>query len=420
MRTIHIFFTLCVAFLASWTNAKVYAGGGDQDPNAAVMHHISDAHGFHIVGDLALPLPCIAYDPEQGLFFAMSSKFDHGTKAVDNYMIYHDVLYQIKGFNKPGVVDLAEPTPHHGGDAKETQTVSSAGVEGGELDHSNLHGAQVTKTDKALVLNYKGASYELVPASSVQGVTNWHDFSITKNVFTMLLAFVILLVVFNIVKNGYIARKGQSPRGLQSAVEVVICFLRDEVAIPSIGDKWKKFFPFLLSLFFFILVNNLLGLVPFFPGSANVTGNIGVTLVLATFTFLVVNFNGNKHYWQHVFWMPGIPVPIRILLAVIETASLFLKPITLMIRLFANITAGHIILLSLVSLIFVFHQANILGGAVGGAAIAIPLVFAINILEILVAFVQAFLFTMLSAVYIGAAVEEHHHEEHHDDHATAH
>lgn len=420
MRTIHIFFALFIAFLASSTNAKVYAAGGDQDPNAAVMHHISDAHGFHIVGDLSLPLPCIAYDPEKGFFFAMSSAFDHGTKAVDNYMIYHDVLYQIKGFDKEGIVDLSEPTPHHGGNGQETQTVDQNGVHGGEADHSNLHGAQVSKTDDVLALNYKGASYELVPASSVQGVTNWFDFSITKNVFTMFFAFAILLVIFTIVKNAYKTRPNQAPKGLQSAIEVVICFIRDEVAIPSLGDKWKKFFPFLLSLFFFILVNNLLGLVPFFPGSANVTGNLGTTLVLATFTFIVVNINGNKDYWQHVFWMPGIPIPIRLLLAVIETASLFLKPITLMIRLFANITAGHIIILSLVSLIFVFHRDGILGGAIGGVTIALPFVFALNLLEILVSFVQAFLFTMLSAVYIGAAIEEHHHDDHHEEAHAAH
>jgi F-type H+-transporting ATPase subunit a len=204
---------------------------------------------------------------------------------------------------------------------------------------------------------------------------------------------------------------------MQSFFEVIIVFMRDEVIKPAIGHKWEKYFPYLMTVFFFILFANLLGLIPFFPGSANITGNLGVTMVLAIITFLITNFSGNGHYWRHVFAMPGVPWPILLILTPIEIIGLFIKPITLMIRLFANITAGHIIILSLVSLIFVFGKGGeSMSGAIGGGAIAVPFVFAMNFLELFVAFLQAFIFTLLSSLSIGAAVEEHHHE----DHETAH
>jgi F-type H+-transporting ATPase subunit a len=157
-----------------------------------------------------------------------------------------------------------------------------------------------------------------------------------------------------------------------------------------------------------------MGLIPFFPGSGNVMGNISVTIVLAVITFLVVNLSGNKHYWQHIFWMPNVPVPIKILFIPIELAGLFIKPFTLLIRLFANITAGHTIILSLVSLIFIFGDVGKnVGGATIGAVVATLFVAFMNLLELLVAFLQAFIFALLSSLYIGAAVEEHHHEESH-------
>lgn len=417
-----------MALLSAWTSNPALAGGGEggkSDPIAAVMHHISDAHEFHIVGDIHLPLPCIAYSSEGGFFFALSSAFSHGTKAIDGYMMYHGTLYRIKDFTAEGTVDLNEPVPHHGGHGDNGQTVDTHGVHGGHADNSNLHGATVAKEKNAdgkdaLFLDYKGNKYQLIPASTVQGLTTWYDFSITKNVFAMFIGFLILFVIFRTVANAYKTRKNQAPKGLQSLIEPVVVFIRDEVAKPSIGPKWEKYFPFILSLFFFILVNNLLGLVPFFPGSANVTGNMGTTIVLAFFTFLVVNFSGNAHYWQHVFWMPGVPFFVKLILTPIEVIGLFLKPITLLIRLFANITAGHIIILSLVSLIFIFNDKGLMGGAPTGIALSVPFVFALNIMEILVAFIQAFLFALLSAVYIGAAVEEHHHDDHDHAHAEAH
>lgn len=241
------------------------------------------------------------------------------------------------------------------------------------------------------------------------------DFSITKNVFMMLISLIILTIVFFSVKSAYTKRGVTSaPKGLQSFLEPIIGFVINDVAKPNLGKNYEKFVPYLLCAFFFILINNLLGLVPFFPGSANLTGNISVTLTLAVLTFIVTNINGNKHYWTHVLAMPGVPKPLLLILTPIEVIGLFTKPVALMIRLFANITAGHIIILSLVSLIFILGDyGKSIGGAVGGMAVAVPFVLFMNALELLVAFLQAYIFTLLSAIFIGMAIEEHHHEEAH-------
>jgi len=227
------------------------------------------------------------------------------------------------------------------------------------------------------------------------------DFSITKNVCTLLLSVVVLLVIFISVANGYKKRKGKSPKGLQSWLEPVILFVRDDIAKPNLGHKHERFMPYLLTVFFFIWFNNMLGLVPFLPGGANLTGNIAVTMVLAVITLLITIFNGNKHYWQHIFWMPNVPVPMKIFLAPLELIGVFTKPIALMIRLFANITAGHILVLSLICLIFVFDSIWV-------SAASIPFAIFIGAIELMVAFIQAFIFTILSALFIGMAVEEHH------------
>jgi F-type H+-transporting ATPase subunit a len=196
-----------------------------------------------------------------------------------------------------------------------------------------------------------------------------------------------------------------APKGLQSFMEPIILFVRDEVAKPNIGKHYAKYMPFLLTIFFLIWINNMLGLVPLFPGGANVSGNIAFTMTLAVFTFILVNINGNKNYWQHIFWMPGMHWSMKLFLAPIELLGVFTKPISLMIRLFANITAGHILVLSLICLIFIFKS-------IFASAIAVPFAVFINMIELLVAFLQAFIFTMLAAMYIGMATEEHHHEEH--------
>ncbi|WP_186739186.1 F0F1 ATP synthase subunit A [Spirosoma utsteinense] len=236
-----------------------------------------------------------------------------------------------------------------------------------------------------------------------------YDFSITKNVASLLLSAIILLTLFPAVSRGYARNKGKAPKGVQSLLEPIILFVRDEIAKPSIGPRYGKYLPYLLTLFFFILVNNLLGLL---PGAANLTGNIAVTLVLAVITFLIVSFSGNKHYWMHIVKPTGVPIALLPIMIPVEIIGLFMKPLSLMIRLFANITAGHIIILSLLSLIFL---ANSLASATTSLAIS-PVVLAftlfLSLIELLVAFLQAFIFTLLTAMYIGSAVEDHHEADH--------
>jgi F-type H+-transporting ATPase subunit a len=240
------------------------------------------------------------------------------------------------------------------------------------------------------------------------------DLSITKNVFSMLMATVILTVVFFSVKKAYEKRSNAVPKGLQSILEPIIAYIVDDVAKPNLGKHYERFLPYLLSIFFFILINNLIGLIPFFPGSANVSGNIAFTLTLAVFTFILTNVNGTKDYWKHIFAMPGVPKLVLIILTPLELIGLITKPFALTMRLFANITAGHIIILSLVSLIFILGKnGQSIGGVIGGAAIAVPFVLFMNALELFVAFLQAYIFTLLSAIFIGMALEEHHHEEAH-------
>ena len=221
-----------------------------------------------------------------------------------------------------------------------------------------------------------------------------------------------MILIFFAVAKGYKKREGQSPKGIQSVLEPLIVFVRDEIAKPSIGPKYGKFLPYLLTVFFFIWIANLLGLIPFI-GGFNVTGNIAVALVLALITFVLTAANGNKDYWMHILWTPGVPwwlkVPIP-LMFIIEFIGFLSKPIVLMLRLFANITAGHIIILAFVSLIFIFDN---LYGAAGGFGVSIvSVIFSVFMfcIELLVAFLQAYVFTLLSALYLGSAVEEHAHE----------
>lgn len=239
--------------------------------------------------------------------------------------------------------------------------------------------------------------------------TKVYDFSITKNVASLLLSAIILLTLFPAVSRGYARNKGKAPTGIQSFLEPIILFVRDEIAKPSIGPKYVKYLPYLLTLFFFILVNNLLGLL---PGAANLTGNITVTLVLAIITFVIVSFSGNKHYWMHIVKPTGVPIALLPIMIPVEIVGLFMKPLSLMIRLFANITAGHIIILSLLGLIF---MANNMGGAMTSVAISPVVLFFtlfLNLIELLVAFLQAFIFTLLTAMYIGSAVEDNHEADH--------
>jgi len=320
--------------------------GGEEkfDIKGLIFGHIMDSHDFHLWGDLAVPLPCILYDKQNGLSVFMSSKFDHGH------------------------------------------------------------------------VDYKGYHYDHGALSRPDGLKYW-DFSITKNVFAMLLVATLLSILFLSVAKAYRRREGQAPKGVQAFIEPLFMFIRDDIAKENIGEKkYEKFVPYLVAIFFFILGLNLFGLIPIFPGSANVTGNIAVTLVLALITAIVVNASGTKDYWGHLINMPGVPGFVKIVLTPIELlGALIIKPASLMIRLFANITAGHIIILSLVSLIFMFSSdangvaGKSFGGGLVGSALAVPFVLFMNAIELFVSFLQAYIFTTLSALYIGQAVEEHEH-----------
>jgi F-type H+-transporting ATPase subunit a len=230
------------------------------------------------------------------------------------------------------------------------------------------------------------------------------DFSITKNVSMMMLSVIILLWVFLGLAKAYKKKGIGEPKGLMGFIEPVIVFIEEDVAIPNIGeDNYYRYMPYLLTVFFFILINNLMGLIPFFPFGANVTGNIAVTMVLAVFTFFITTFSGNRGYWQHIFNTPGVPIWLAPIMIPVEIIGMITKPFALMVRLFANITAGHIIVLSLISMIFIFKSIFM-------SVPSLVMVIFMDMIELLVAFLQAYIFTLLSALFIGLAMPEHHHD----------
>ncbi|MBL7683682.1 MAG: F0F1 ATP synthase subunit A [Flavipsychrobacter sp.] len=264
--------------------------------------------------------------------------------------------------------------------------------------HESYNGYHIEKGMKEKIISEDGASII--------------DFSVTKNVLSMIISVVLLLWIMLSVAKKY-KKNGTmvAPTGFQNALEPVVTFIRDEVGKPNLGNKYMRFMPLLLTVFFFIWINNLLGLL---PGGANFTGNIAVTACLALVSFIVMLFSANKHFWGHLFNPPGVPLGIKFLLVPIEFISLFIKPIALMIRLFANILAGHIVILSVISMIFIFGA---LSKVAGWGFVPVSLAFSIFMffLELLVAAIQAFIFTNLTAVFLGQAIEE----AHHDDHAHA-
>ena len=230
------------------------------------------------------------------------------------------------------------------------------------------------------------------------------DFSITKNVASMFLALIVMLLLF--VLTGFKSKRNiGAPTGLASFIEPLVLFVRDDIIKPNIGSNYKKYLPYLLTLFFFILINNLLGLL---PGAANVTGNIAITLVLSFITLIVTNISGNKSYWSHIFKPPGVPLALMPIMIPIEIVGIFTKPFALMIRLFANISAGHIIILSLISLIFMAQSGLGNAGAFGVAPVSVLFVLFMYLIEVLVAFLQAYIFTLLTSLFIGLATVEHH------------
>ena len=244
---------------------------------------------------------------------------------------------------------------------------------------------------------YNGFKYYHGTLKPIDQDASYVDLSITKNVAFLILTATLMILVFLSVAKGY-SKKNSAPKGIQALFEPVIIFVRDDIVKPNIGENYEKYLPYMLTLFFFIFFGNVLGLM---PGAANLTGNIAVTLSLALFTFLITNFSGNKHYWKHIFWTPGIPIIMRVIILPIELIGVFSKPISLMIRLFAAITAGHIVLLSFIGLIFIF-QSYFVG------VMSALFVVGLNLVELMVAGIQAYVFTMFSSVYIGLATEDGH------------
>ncbi|HFC00513.1 MAG TPA: ATP synthase F0 subunit A [Phaeodactylibacter sp.] len=381
-------------------DAKSHKKGFDVE--ATAFHHIADANVYSI-GPWSFPLPCILYDKDRGKFSVFSSGKFHihgahgdGTEIVDGYVL-----------NGGTVMKIANPTP---------EMLSEEGV---EIHTQDIHPYKHEHEDKEKsYFMHNGKRYDLIKKTTLDGgifkggFTSFYDFSLTKNVVSMILVCLFLLFTFFGIAKSYKNGVGKAPRGIQGLFEPMIVFIRDEVAKPFLGKKWKKFLPFLLTIFFFILGLNLFGQIPFFGGS-NVTGNLSVTFVLAIFAFFVVNLSGNAHYWKHIVWMPGVPAWLKIfILTPVEIIGVFIKPLTLMLRLFANITAGHMVMVIFVSLIFIAKDAAGEGMALGTAIGSTLLTLFMMSIELLVAFIQAFVFTILTAAYLSASTEEAHEHDH--------
>ena len=373
---------LLVISLPSFAQDGHGENGGEKkkgfNAQEVIFGHILDGHDFHFFDithsdgsktPVGIPLPVILYSPQRGLNVFMSSKFEHGHESYKGYRLLEE---------------------HYLEKLKE---------EGHDLKKEGLSAGKIIPVD---------------------GNNNWdksvkfYDISLTRNVVQMFLALGLLVWIMITIGKRYQKGHGvkSAPTGMQNLLEPVITFVRDEVAKPNLGDKWEKYLPYLLSLFFFILINNLLGLI---PGSANVTGNIAFTLILGLISFVVILANSKTHYWHHIFNPPGMPIGVKAILVPVEFLSIFIKPMALIIRLFANMVAGHIIIICLISLIFIFAGLNRYAGW-GTSVFSIPFTIFIYFIEILVAFIQAYVFAMLTAVFVGQSYEKPHSEDAHAAH----
>ncbi len=343
-----------ISFVGSANEKEINKDDAPFDPKAMILHHVKDAHEFHLWdwkgSPVSLSLPIILWT-ESGLTTFSSSEFHHddeGHTIVEanggRFVKLHEKIYQLNA----GVTKIVYDSEHH-------------------------------------------------PTNAQKPI----DLSITRNVFMMWISVGLLLFIFLSTARSYKKSSDGVPTGIAGFMEPLIIFVRDEIGKPMIGEhKYKKYMPYLLTIFFFIWINNIFGLIPILNG-ANLSGNIAFTFTLAVFTFIITTISGNKNYWKHIFWMPGVPVPMKIFLMPIEIIGMFVKPISLMIRLFANITAGHVIILALMSLIFVFKSVAI-------APVSVAFSLFITVIEIIVTAIQAYIFTILSALYFGMATEEEH------------
>ena len=347
------------------------------DAGEIILNHVMDAHEFHLLTipnkenpkeakHISIPLPVILYSKDKGFSFFMSSAFHHGEKMHNGYLLL------TKEFMK-----------EHG------------------LDTVKNRNDKVYAAGKIYTVNAAG-----MPDANVRV----YDLSLTKNATQMILALGLLLFLMLTIAKKYKNNLGvnTAPKGWQNALEPVITFVRDDVAKPNLGKKYTKYLPFLLTVFFFILINNLFGLI---PGAANVTGNIAFTFILGIISFIIILFSTNKHYWSHIFW-PPVPHGVKPILIPVEILGIFTKPFALIIRLFANMLAGHIIILSFICLIFIMAAMKQALGW-GTSPLFIALAVFIYLLEVLVSFIQAYIFTTLTAVFIGQAFEGGGHDEVH-------
>ncbi|HXH18506.1 MAG TPA: F0F1 ATP synthase subunit A [Chitinophagales bacterium] len=315
------------------------------------------------------------------------------------------------GGHEAGEFEPAEMIAHHISDDYQFHITGNLYFPLPLILYSNSDGLSVFLSSKFHGPNhthvpYKGYIYDHGHIKRLDG-GKFYNLSITKNVFSMLLVGAVMLWLFTSIAQAYRRREGQAPNKVQTFFEIIIIFIRDEVVKPSIGEKkYRRYLPYMLTLFFFIWFNNLLGLIPIFPGSANVTGNIAVTFTLAALSLLMINLSGNKHYWGHLFSPPGVPAFVKPILIPIELVGVLAKPFALMIRLFANIAAGHIVLLSIMSLIFILGPKVGTAGTLGVGIGVVAFTIFMYLIKLFVAVLQAYIFTFLTSLFIGQAVEE--------------
>lgn len=328
---------------------------GGFDANKVILEHIKDAHEWHFFTinghDITLPLPVILYVPKHGFTLFMSSRFHEGERTYQLFRLMTD-----------------EYIEHH------------------HLDPNTYFPGRIIAVHADDSPNLDRAVY---------------DFSLTKNVLQMILSAILLILIFNGMARKYARNPNKAPSGFQNALEPFVLFIRDDVARPYLGTKAEKYTPFLLTIFFFIWINSLLALI---PGSANVAGNLAFTGVLAAFSFVYILASTNKHYWRHIAWPPGIPLWVKPILIPVEILGIFTKPFALMIRLFANMLAGHMIILSIISLIFIFGGIAVAAGW-GFSIVSILFTIFMYFVELLVGLIQAFIFANLSALFIAQAFE---------------
>jgi F-type H+-transporting ATPase subunit a len=344
---IHRFFWLLLIFLTAIVG-KVSAQEQKVNVQEIVFEHLGDAYEWHITNwgekSISIPLPVIVKSKERGWHIFSSAHISHGD-THEGFYLAHEGKYEGK------------------------------------------------------VVERNSAGEEVRPSI---------DISFTKNALGLLLSCCIVLIIILPVARWYKRGAQHAPKGFRGAVELLIVYVLDEIIKPCVGEEYRKYATYLLTIFFFILINNLMGLIPFFPGGANITGNIAVTMFLALCTFMVITFSGTKAYWKDILW-PEVPTWLKVpvpIMPVIELFGIFTKPFALMIRLFANIMAGHSVILGLISLIFITVS---MGATINTSMSIVAVLFSIfmNFLELLVAFIQAYVFTLLSSVFINMARAKH-------------